>query len=247
MIKKISLMLGVLATLVAGAFGFSKVAAVTLDDVASHFDMGRAQATVGVAGGDIYAISPDGLSETRLCSLELQDEFVDRIKINARFSNVIGTTLPFLTDWLSSGVADTMINAAAFAGARLRFEGEFTELQAEAPRDIAPDCERRMAEYANARHRICMVRSSLVPNDNSAFSAYRFDRLQIFLPDRFFALYGMEKSEAAQKVQMEACPASSALPWDVAVRKSLRIIEMEAVRADPLPAGDGPKITADAG
>lgn len=247
MFRKVAVMLGVLATLVAGAFGFSKVAAVTLDDVASHFDMGRAQATVGVAGGDIYAISPDGLSETRLCSLDLQAEFVDRIKINARFSNVIGTTLPFLTDWLSSGVADSMLDAAEFAGARLRFEGEFTELQAEAPRDIAPDCERRMAEYANARHRICMVRSSLVPNDASAFSAYRFDRLQIFLPERFFELYGMEKSDAARAVQMEACPASSALPWDVAVRKSLRIIEMETVRNDPDPVGGAAGVKTDAG
>jgi len=235
MVRKITLMLGVLATLVAGAFGFSKVAAVTLDDVASHFDLGRAQATVGVAGGDIYAISPDGLSETRLCSLVLQDEFVDRITVNARFSNVIGTTLPFLTDWLSPGVADSMVNAAEFAGARLRFEGEFTELQAEAPRDITPDCERRMAEYANAGHRICMVRSSLVPTDNSAFSAYRFDRLQIFLPERLFAVYDMQKSDAAQNAQMQPCPASSTLPWDVAVRKSLRIINMEAVRNDAAP------------
>ena len=243
MFKRIGILLGVLATLVAGAFGFAKVAAVTLDDVASHFDLGRAQATVGVAGGDIYAISPDGLSETRLCSLELQDEFVDRIKVNARFSNVIGTTLPFLTDWLSPGVADSMMSAAEFAGARLRFEGEFTELQAEAPRDIAPDCERRMAEYANSRHRICMVRSSLVPTDNSAFSAYRFDRMQIFLPDRLFALYGMEKSEAAQTIQFEACPASSALPWDVAVRKSLRLIEMELVRSTPIPIGGAAETT----
>lgn len=247
MIKKISIMLGVLATLVAGAFGFSKVAAVTLDDVASHFDMGRAQATVGVAGGDIYAISPHGVSETRLCSLALQDEFVNRIAVKARFSNVIGTTLPFLTDWLSPNVADSMVNAAEFAGARLRFEGQFTELQAEAPRGIAPACERRMAEYANAGHKICMVRSSLVPTDNSAFSAYRFDRLQIFLPERLFAVYDMQKSEAAQKIQMEACPASSTLPWDVAVRKSLRIINMEAVRKDAAPSVGSVETAVDAG
>ncbi len=240
-------MLGILATLVAGAFGFSKVAAVTLDDVASHFDLGRAQATVGVAGGDIYAISPDGLSETRLCSLVLQDEFVDRVKVNARFSNVIGTTLPFLTDWVSPGVAEGMMNAAEFEGARLRFEGEFTELQPEAPRDIAPDCERRMAEHANARHKICMVRSSLVPDDNKAFSAYRFDSVQVFLPDRLYVLYGMEKSDAATAIQFEACPASSALPWDVAVRKSLRIIEMQSVRDDDAPAGDGFGTAAEAG
>lgn len=247
MFKRIAIMLGVLATLVAGAFGFSKVAAVTLDDVASHFDLGRAQATVGVAGGDIYAIAPDGLSETRLCSLELQDEFVDRVQVRAQFSNVIGTTLPFLTDWIQPGLPGDMLNDDEFAGARLRFEGEFTELQAEAPRDIAPDCERRMAEYANARHRICMVRSSLVPSDNKAFSAYRFDSVQIFLPDRLFALYDMEKSDAARAVQTLDCPASSAQPWDVAVRKSLRIINMESVRNDNAPVEDGIDAKAEAG
>lgn len=237
MIKKIALMLGVLATLVAGAFGFSKVAAVTLDDVASHFDLGRTQATLGVAGGDIYAISPDGLFETRLCSLKLQEEFVDRIQVEARFSNVIGTTLPFLTDWLSPSVADTMIDAAEFAGSRLRFEGEFTELQADAPQDLSPDCERKMAQYMNRRHKICMVRSSLVPTESAAFSAYRFDRMQMWLPDALFELYDMEKSDAAKEVQKLDCPASSAVPWDVAVRRSLRIINMEPVSAPDTATG----------
>jgi len=235
-------MLGVLATLLAGAFGFSKVAAVTLDDVASHFDLGRAQATVGVAGGDIYAISPDGLSETRLCSLELQEEFVVRIKVDARFSNVIGTTLPFLTELL-----DAVVMSSEFAGARLSFQGEFTELQAEAPREVSPDCERRMAEYANAEHKICMVRSSLVPTFASAFSAYRFERLQIFLPEALFQLYDMKKNAMAQKAQFEACPDSSARPWDVAVRKSLRIIEMEMVRKENDPDVNSMDLTADAG
>lgn len=227
MFKKITLMLGVLATLVGSAFVFNKVAAVTMDDVASHFSLGRTQATVGVVGGDIYAVAPDGLSETRLCSLDLREDFVTRVRVEAHFSNAIGATLPFLVSFVSFGADDSLGDAGDFTGARLRFSGEFTELQADAPLGASAACERKMAEFMNRRHKICMVRSSLVPTENAVFSAYRFDQLQMFLPEPMFALYGLTKSDAAKEIQTQLCPQSSSTPWDVAFRKSLRVISME--------------------
>ncbi|QIE40633.1 hypothetical protein [Meridianimarinicoccus aquatilis] len=229
MLKRISIMLGVLAVLLGSGFVLNKVAAVTIDDVASHFSLGRTQATVGVSGGDIYAIAPDGLSETRLCSLQLQEDFVTRVRIEAKFSNTIGSTLPFLVKFVSFGADEDIAGASDFSGARMRFSGEFTELQANAPMGAPADCEQKMAQFMNRRHKICMVRSSLVPTNNAVFSAYRFDRLQMFLPDSIFAMHKMEKSDAAKELQTQPCPQSSAVPWDVAFRKSLRVINMEDI------------------
>jgi hypothetical protein len=84
-----------------------------------------------------------------------------------------------------------------------------------------------MAQFANRRHLICMVRSSLIPTHNGVFSAYRFDSFQLFLPASVFEAHGMEKSDAAREVEILSCPNGSGVPWDVAFRKSMRVITME--------------------
>ena|GEM_PF-6385707 len=229
MLKRVGMVLSVLAVLLLSAFVFNKVAAVTLDDVTHHFSLGRSHATIGVSGGDIYAISPDGLSEMRLCSLTLQEDFVVRVAVTAMFTNTIGDTLPFLVRFVSLGADKPAGVDADFAGARLRFDGQFTELQSEAPRGAPPECERKMAEFMNQRYRICMVRASLIPTENAVFSAYRFDPFQMFVPQSLYALHGMEKSDAAIEVQTQKCPETSGVAWDVAIRKSLRVINMEGI------------------
>lgn len=234
MLRRVSKILGVLAVLLVSAFVFNKVTAVTLDDVAHHFSLGRPQATLGVSGGDIYAISPDGLSERKLCALRLQSDFVKRVQVRAQFSNDIGTTLPALVDWISFGTAEGSSAPEDVDGARLRFVGDFTELAPEAPLGTSVQCERRMAELMNRRHRICMVRASLIPSDNAVFSAYKFDRRQIFLPDAVFEQHGMDKSDAVREVQAKPCPSGSNPAWDVRVRHLLRIVSMQPLRADPV-------------
>ena len=231
MLKRVTTVLGVLAVLLVGAFVLNKVTAVTLDDIAYHFSLGRAQAQVGVSGGDIYAISPDGLSESKICSLDLQEDFVTRVSVEAKFTNAIGETLPFLVKWVSFGSDSALGDGAEFDGVRLRFSGQFTELQSNAPQGAPAECEAKMAQFANRRHKICMVRSSLIPTENSVFSAYRFDPFQIYLPDSVFEANGMTKSDAAREIEILTCPVSSAVPWDVAIRKSLRVINMENVEA----------------
>lgn len=232
MLKRVAMVLSVLAVLLVSAFLVNKVTAVTLDDVAYHFSLGRTKATVGVSGGDIYAISPDGLAETKLCSLKLQEDFVTRVKVEARFTNAIGDTLPFLVNWVSLGSEDSLGTTEGFKAGNLHFSGEFTELQPDAPMGAPADCERKMAEFMNRRHRICMVRSSLIPTENGVFSAYRFDQLQMWLPESIFEMNGLVKSDAAHEVQTQSCPLSSAVPWDVAFRKSLRVINMENLPDD---------------
>ena len=229
MLKRVATVLSVLAVLLVSAFVFNKVTAVTFDDIAYHFSLDRARAQVGVSGGDIYAISPDGLSESKICSLELAEDFVTRVDLDARFTNTIGETLPFLVKWASFGTDDSLGNGASFDGARLRFSGQFTELQSNAPLAAPTECEMKMAQFANRRHRICMVRSSLVPAENSVFSAYRFDQFQVFLPEAVFESHDMTKSDAAREVENLTCPTSSPVPWDVAFRKSLRVINMQNV------------------
>lgn len=233
MLPRVAKILGVLAVLLVSAFVFNKVTAVTLDDVAHHFSLGRPQATVGVSGGDVYAISPDGLSEQKLCALRLQSDFVKRVQVRAQFSNDIGTTLPSLVDWISFEVAEGAKAPDNVDGARLRFVGVFTELASEAPLGTSVDCERKMAELTNRRHRICMVRASLIPSDNTVFSAYKFDRRQMLVPDAVFEQHGMTKSDAAREVQAKRCPSGSNPAWDVRVRHLLRIITMHPLGGDP--------------
>jgi hypothetical protein len=212
---------------IGATFAFGKVTAVTFDDVATHFDLGSAEARVGISGGDIFAVARTGRSTEKICTFELREQYVRREKVEAYFTNALGARLPFLARWLGNDLGDAAIKGEELEGARLRFAGEFTELQTDAPRRASDGCERRMIEYANDGYRICMVRSSLIPTDRKVFSAYRFDPLQVFLPDAVFEKHGQERSDKSASVRHLPCPQSSEVPWDVAIRKSLRVIRMD--------------------
>lgn len=226
LLKRIGQGAAALTLVVLLAFFLNKVADVTLDDATNYFKLGPAHAHLSVSGGDIYAVSPDGLIQEKICAMALQEEFVNRIKVDAVFSNVIADTLPFVVKLVSWGADKDLVPDSDQAHTRLRFSGEFTELQENAPMGASENCERQMVKRSNARYLICMVRSSLIPKGQSAFSAYRFDSLQIWLPEEVYQKYGATKGEAAKQLASTPCPTQSGIPWDVAFRAGLRLIKI---------------------
>ncbi|MCA8883568.1 MAG: hypothetical protein KDA50_07455 [Rhodobacteraceae bacterium] len=221
-----------LALAILVAFFLNKVADVTLDDATNYFKLGPAQANLSVSGGDIYAVSPDGLIQEKICAMALQEEFVNRIKVDAVFSNVIADSLPFVAKLVSWGADADLLPDSDTTQTRLRFSGEFTELLTNAPMGAGEDCERQMVKRSNARYLICIVRSSLIPEGQNAFSAYRFDSLQIWLPEEIYGKFGAAKGEAAKLLAGKPCPTQSGVPWDVAFRAGLRLIKINDAQPD---------------
>ncbi len=82
-----------------------------------------------------------------------------------------------------------------------------------------------MARHLNLRHRICTVRSSLIPEANPGLSAFNFATYSNMVPEETFKTCGMEKSLAARMVEAQTCPADIGVPWDVALRRLLRVVE----------------------
>ncbi|MEV8465259.1 hypothetical protein AB0T83_00505 [Fluviibacterium sp. DFM31] len=238
MLKRILQIGGALVLAIVIAFGLNKATAVTIDDITSFYELGGARAHPGVQGGDIYAVSPDGLIEEKICALELQEDFVVRQKIAAEFTNSIGEAIPFIVELAKIGSGGQDIDTGAVIHHRMKFAGEFTKLLEDAPIGTNAACEKKMVQRMNARYLICMVRSSLIPTGNSVFSAYRFDSLQIWIPDVTFEKYGSSKSGAAVQNASKTCPQATSIPWDVAFRKSLRIVKPEVARGPAVTSGD---------
>lgn len=202
---------------------FSKVSGVTIDDIPPFYNLGARHPELQVVAGDVYAISPDGVTQERLCTMELRENAVRREPIDAQYSNTVADSFP-IVQRLFDAIRGQKPETDAGVSRRIVFEGEFTQLGQRAAVQPPADCEGLMASKLNSRHLICLVKSSLIPKTAPSFSAYVFYPDQIYLPASVFAAHEMERNENVDKIGVLPCPGESGVPWDVALRKVLNVV-----------------------
>lgn len=238
MLRKILQAAAAVLVLLLAGFGVHKLTTVTLHDIAAFYDLGAPRSHLQVVSGDIYAIGPDNLTQEKICRMALQEQFVDRVRLDAKFSNGIVENIPFISGIIGDDKAEALTGIPR--GTRLRFLGEFTHLREDAPQGAPAECEREMVDRMNRRQRICIVSSSLIPTDDVVFSAYRFNSLPIYVPESVFEAHGRVKSDAAKAAERHNCPLESDVPWDVAFRKALNVVQVEPFQqARAAPPSDG--------
>ena len=230
---------------VAGCFSLVFLALVYLyatgvnqNDVLAQYDLGAGVADVGVRAGDVYWISPDGKRGEPICRLSLNKEFVNDAPVDAVYRNSLSSLLPGFQDFVKAGFglikpdpsgSNETIEVTSIVSqddkGYLRLTGHFTQLKENTERAGIPDsCECEMARFLNKRHRVCTVRSSLVPASDPNLSAFNFASFSNMVPAQKFEQCGLQKSDAATVVELEPCPASMGHSWDVTLRKMLGVV-----------------------
>lgn len=242
MLLKRALNLGAaLLVVLVCAFTVRTVAAVTMDDLASHLkiQLGDAQLGGGVHAGDVFAIDRSRMTQVKLCSVPVDSTAVNHKKVRTTFTNSLGSSIPYFGRIF--GVEGTEIDSGSqdLAGfkVRMRFEATETRLKGTDFGDPDPSCEARMATRAAAGDLICIVNYSLIPEDNEIFTAFSFNPIQMFVTPAVFTANGLGLPDGYFGfIGNTFCPKSSPVSWDVALRKSLRVLSVNFVSEEIEPS-----------
>lgn len=232
--NKILYLAGGCAFVLASALVYRTATAITQNDVLASLGLGSGVLELGVRAGDVYSISPDGTRSERICGLKLDERFVNEVRVDAIYANSMRELMPDFMGFLagSASIQDTrslvelMKTDEGSQAAQLRLAGLMTQVRKDTERAETPEfCECEMARHLNRRQRVCTVRSSLIPERNPELSAFNFATFSNMVPEEVFKRCGLEKSPAAAQIEMQSCPANIGVPWDVALRRALGVVE----------------------
>lgn len=220
--------------LLASALVYRTATAITQNDVLASLGLGSGVLELGVRAGDVYSISPDGTRSERICGLKLNENFVSEVRVDAIYANSMRELMPDFLGFLAGGASlqdttslvELMKSDVGKQTAQLRLAGLMTQIRKDTEHAETPKfCECRMASHLNRRQRVCTVRSSLIPESKPELSAFNFASFSNMVPETVFARCGLEKSAAAKQIEMQSCPADIGVPWDVALRRALGVVE----------------------
>ncbi|AVO36756.2 hypothetical protein [Pukyongiella litopenaei] len=247
--SKLLYLAGGCAFVLASALVYRTATAITQNDVLANLGLGSGVLELGVRAGDVYSISPDGTRSERICGLKLDDRFVNEVNVDAIYANSMRELMPDFLGFLAGGASlqdarslvEVMKTDEGKQTAQLRLVGLMTQIRKDTERADTPEfCECEMARHLNRRHRVCSVRSSLIPESNPELSAFNFATFSNMIPEAVFERCGLEKSEAARQIETQTCPSDTGVPWDVALRRALGVVEPRDMvdQAGQPPAAD---------
>lgn len=241
--KLLSYVLAGSASAVCMTLALVSLTKLGFEDVAEHFDLGRALAPPGVVAGDVYAVHPDGLrNPVKICAMALDAHQLETRDVDLVFSNVFAVKLPAVVALLDKvGLVPGEFSSSTGA---YNFAAEYTNVPLSALVEPGVGCEDRvLVDYAAARFKLCIVQQALNPKEQMPLSAFTFAAVPVVLPDELFVQYGRTNPKAATSPRdhfpagsvanlevsdtTEECPSSLKAAWDVRMRDTLRIISVK--------------------
>ncbi|WP_339949636.1 hypothetical protein [uncultured Albimonas sp.] len=227
-----SVRLALVAALLAGAYLYHVVTNISKPDIIAYFDLDRGASGAAFAvAGDLVAVSPDGLRVESICGLEVTQSLRRQARIDAIYVNDLGRELPTFTKfwtWVGTlGAAE----AEPSPPDQIAFRGAYEELSSASAIAgfVTPACTCEMAARISRREKICTTLATLSERHegdaDARVIAIRFARAANFVPQSSFEACGLEYTAAAASAATATCEEQDRLPWDVTLRRLLRVIE----------------------
>lgn len=234
-----------LLAFVAAGYVYHTITNVTESDIVAYHKLDQQLGGFRAFPGDVVAVSPDGASAQRICSVSVEPEHVDVVEIDQTYVNTLGHNLPRFRDvWAHLngaffGEAEAAAKHLDFKGRLLALKGDFrTGLPKTAAltRQLKPmKCECAMAARLLRRQRVCTVHGSLVDRENELVWAIQFKHYSNFVTKEQFEKCDLPYQPMVREIGSQPCNVPN-LPWDAVMRNRLGLIHAESDDGDAADA-----------
>ena len=227
-----SLRLALVAAMAAGAYLYHVATNISKPDLYADFELDRGASGASFAmAGDLVAVSPDGLRVEAICGLSVTESLRRQARIDAIYVNDLGRELPTFTKFWAWASTLGAAGAEASPPDQIAFRGAYEELSSASAiaAFVTQDCTCEMARRIMRREKICTTLATLSERHageaDERVIAIRFARAANFVPQSSFEACGLDYNAAAEAAAAASCEETDRLPWDVTLRRLLRVIE----------------------
>jgi len=220
----------VLFALVGSGVVYHTLTNVNDGDVAAFNNVPLETNGLFVKAGDIVALARDGRNPERICRTNADRQLFEVQPTNAVYVNGLAKQLPpfttlvgFVSGVMGSDNGQSQPDSVTFAGTIMRTPPESQK--------VSDACSCEIARRLARKELACTTVTAMISIGNEYAQAVRFKRESIVVLPSQFEQCGIKPVDLGT---LPPCDQFGSVPWDVALRRFLNLVERQEVRDRPV-------------